>query len=42
MGIVNQPIKVKVKFYSEFSLLIRLKLMRKTAAGIITKEITKK
>ena len=41
IGIVNQPIKVEVKFYSVFSLLICLKLMRKTAAGIITKEITK-
>ena len=41
MGIFNQTIKDEVKFYSVFSLLIRLKLMRKTAAGIITKEITK-
>ena len=41
MGIKNQPIKDEVKFYSVFSLLIRLKFMRKTTAGIITKEITK-
>ena len=41
MGITNQPIKDEVKFYSVFSLLIRLKFMRKTIAGIITKEITK-
>jgi len=41
MGIINQPIKDEVKFYSEFSLLIRLKFIRKTTAGIITKEITK-
>ena len=41
MGIVNQLIKDEVKFYSVFSLLIRLKFMRKTTAGIITKEITK-
>ena len=41
MGIINQPIKDEVKFYSVFSLLIRLKFMRKTTAGIITKEITK-
>ena len=40
-GIINQPIKDEVKFYSAFSLLIRLKFMRKTTAGIITKEITK-
>ena len=40
MGIINQPIKDEVKFYSVFSLLIRLKFMRKTTAGIITKEIT--
>ena len=39
--IMNQPIKNEVKFYSVFSLLIRLKFMRKTTAGIITKEITK-
>ena len=41
MGIINQPIKDEVKFYSVFSLLIRLKFMRKTIAGIITKEIAK-
>ena len=41
MGIINHPIKDEVKFYSVFSLLIRLKFMRKTTAGIITKEITK-
>ena len=41
MGIINQPIKDEVKFYSVFSLLIRLKFMRKTTAGIMTKEITK-
>jgi len=41
MGTINQPIKDEVKFYSVFSLLIRLKFMRKTIAGIITKEITK-
>ena len=41
MGIINQPLKDEVKFYSVFSLLIRLKFMRKTTAGIITKEITK-
>ena len=41
MGIINQPIKDEVKIYSVFSLLIRLKFMRKTTAGIITKEITK-
>jgi len=41
MGIINQPIKDEVKFYSVFSLLIRLKFIRKTTAGIITKEITK-
>ena len=40
-GIMNQPIKEEVKFYSVFTLLIRLKFMRKTTAGIITKEITK-
>ena len=41
MGIINQPIKDEVKFYSVFSLLIRFKFMTKTTAGIITKEITK-
>ena len=41
MGIINQPIKDEVKFYSVFSLLIRLKFIRNTTAGIITKEITK-
>ena len=41
MGIINQPIKDEVKIYSVFSLPIRLKFMRKTIAGIITKEITK-
>ena len=41
MGIINQFIKDEMKFYSVFSLLIRLKYMRKTTAGIITKEITK-
>ena len=41
MGIINQPIKDEVKFYSVFSLLIRLKFMRKTTAGIITNEINK-
>jgi len=41
MGIINQPMKDEVKFYSVLSLLIRLKFMRKTTAGIITKEITK-
>ena len=41
MGIINQPIKDEVKFYSVFSLLIRLKFIRKTTAGIITNEITK-
>ena len=41
MGIINQPIKDEVKFYSVFSLFIRLKFMRKTTAGIITNEITK-
>ena len=40
MVIINQPIKDEVKFYSVFSLLIRLKFMIKTIAGIITKEIT--
>jgi len=41
MGIINQPIKDEMKFYSVFSLLIRLKFVRKTTAGIMTKEITK-
>ena len=41
MGIINQPIKDEVEYYSVFSLPIRLKFMRKTTAGIITKEITK-
>ena len=41
MGFINQPIKDEVKYYSVFSLLIRFKFMRKTTAGIITKEITK-
>ena len=41
MGIINQPIKDEAKYYSVFSLLNRLKFMRKTTAGIITKEITK-
>ena len=41
MGFINQPIKDEVKFYSVFSLLIRLKFIRNTTAGIITKEITK-
>ena len=41
VGIINQPIKDEVKFYSVFSLLIRLKFMRKTTDGIITNEITK-
>ena len=41
MGIINQPIKDEVNFYSVFSLVIRRKFMRKTIAGIITKEITK-
>ena len=40
-GIINKPIKDEVKFYSVFSLLIRFKFMRKTAAGLIIKEITK-
>ena len=40
-GIMNQPIKNEVKFYSVFPLLIRLKFMKKTTAGIIIKEITK-
>ena len=41
MGVINQPIKDEVKFYSVVSLLIRLKFIRKTTAGIITKDITK-
>ena len=41
MGIINQPIKYEVEFYSVFSLRIRLKFMRKTTAGIITNEINK-
>ncbi len=41
MGIINQPIKDEVKFYSVFSLLILLKFMRKTTDGMIIKEITK-
>ena len=41
MGVINQPIKDEVKFYSVFCLLIRLKFMRKTIPGIIKKEITK-
>ena len=41
MGIINQPIKDELRSYTVFSLLIRLKFMRKTTAGIITKEITK-
>ena len=41
MGFINQPVKDEVKIYSVFSLLNRLKFMRKTTAGIITKEITK-
>jgi len=40
-GDYKSTIKDEVKFYSVFSLLIRLKFMRKTTAGIITKEITK-
>ena len=40
-GIMNQPIKEEVKFYSVFPLLLRLKFMRKTTAGIIINEITK-
>jgi len=40
-GIINQPIKDEMKFYSVFSLLIRLKFVRKTTAGIMTKEIAK-
>ncbi len=38
---MSKPIKNEVKFYSVFSFLIRLKFMRKTTAGIITKEISK-
>ena len=41
MGIINKPIKDEVEFYSVFSFFIRLKFMRKTIDGIITKEITK-
>ena len=41
MGIINPPINDEVKFYLVLSLLIRLKFMRNTTAGIITKEITK-
>ena len=41
MGIIYQPIKYEVEFYSVFSLRIRLKFTRKTTAGIITNEITK-
>jgi|GEM_PF-4492078 len=41
MAIINQPIKDEVNFYSVFSLLIRRKFIRKTIAGIITKEINK-
>ena len=41
MGMINQPIKYEVEFYSVFSFFIRLKFMRKTIDGIITKEITK-
>ena len=40
MEAINKPKKGHVKFYSVSSLLIRLKFMRKTIAGIITKEIT--
>jgi len=40
-GIIKKTIKDEVKFYSVFSLLIRLKFMRKTTAGIITKETNK-
>jgi len=40
-GYINQTKKDEVKFYSAFSLLIRLKFMRKTIAGIIIKETTK-
>ena len=41
MGLINQPIKYEVEYYSVFSLPIRLIFMRKTTAGIITNEITK-
>ena len=41
MEMINQLIWDEVKYYSVFSLLIRLKFMRKTTAGIMTKEITK-
>ena len=41
MEMIYQLIRDEVKFYSVFSLLIRLKFMRKTTAGIMTKEITK-
>ena len=41
MEMINQLIRDEVKYYSVFSLLIRLKFMRKTTAGIMTKEITK-
>ena len=41
MEAINKPKKGQMKFYSVSSLLIRLKFMRKTIAGIITKEITK-
>ena len=41
MAIINQPIKDEVNFYSVFSLLILRKFIRKTIAGIITKEINK-
>ena len=41
MEMINQLIRDEVKYYSVFSLLIRLKFMRKTTAGIITKEINK-
>jgi len=41
MEAINKTKRGKMKFYSVSSLLIRLKFMRKTIAGIITKEITK-
>ena len=41
MGIINQPIKDEVNFYSVSTLLIRRKFIRKTIDGIITKEINK-
>ena len=41
MEMINQLIRDEVKYYSVLSLLIRLKFMRKTTAGIMTKEITK-